>query len=151
MNNDVSIVLAGEAGQGVKTIELLMVEILKIQKHFFFISREYMSRVRGGINSTQILISDYPVNSYRDQTDLFISLTDNAEQRYKYHISDKTTILNKDRFIEIAKKNGNYKYANSVVFGYICAYIGSQENEGVNILRKKYSSKRANTFGIQKK
>ena len=141
MNNDVSIVLAGEAGQGVKTIELLMVEILKIQKHFFFISREYMSRVRGGINSTQILISDYPVNSYRDQTDLFISLTDNAEQRYKYHISDKTTILNKDRFIEIAKKNGNKKYANSVVFGYICAYIGSQVNEGMNILKKKYSSK----------
>jgi len=141
MKEELSVVLAGEAGQGIKTAELMMVEILKKQKYFFFISREYMSRVRGGINTTQILISDKPVNSFSARTDLMVALTGGVRERYNHRIDEDTLFVENKDFIEIAKKNGNVKYANSVLFGYLCSCIGAPGEQGVEIIKSTYSDK----------
>jgi 2-oxoglutarate/2-oxoacid ferredoxin oxidoreductase subunit alpha len=141
MNSEVSILLIGEAGQGIKTIEQLLVMILEKQKHFFFMSMEYMSRVRGGINSTQIVISDVPVNSARKKIDLFISLSDDAAGRYENRMDAGTVRAGSRAFLDIAGKNGDERYANSVVFGYLCAYIGSDTDAGADIIKEKYEKR----------
>lgn len=141
MSKEISIVLSGEAGQGIKTVELLMAELLKVRKHYFFISREYMSRVRGGINSTQIIISDIPVNSYSDQTDLFITMTNEVPKRYSHRISSDTVVLTGERFIEIAKGQGNEKFANTAVFGYLCAYISADEKTGIGMIKENFKKR----------
>ena len=57
MNNDISIVLSGEAGQGIKTVELLIIRALKNSGYNVFSTTELMSRVRGGNNTTEIRVS----------------------------------------------------------------------------------------------
>jgi len=51
--DEVSIVLCGEAGQGINTIELILVNILKKAGYNIFATKEYMSRIRGA--ATQAL------------------------------------------------------------------------------------------------
>ena len=51
---DVSIVLCGEAGQGIQTVETILVKAIKKSGYNVFSTKEYMSRVRGGENSTEI-------------------------------------------------------------------------------------------------
>jgi 2-oxoglutarate ferredoxin oxidoreductase subunit alpha len=47
---DIPIVLGGEAGQGIQTIEELLTKILKLNGYHVYATKEYMSRVRGGTN-----------------------------------------------------------------------------------------------------
>jgi len=65
MRNDLSIVLCGQAGQGIQTVEYLLTRILKLAGYNVFATKEYMSRIRGGTNSTEIRISSGPVRLTR--------------------------------------------------------------------------------------
>ncbi|WP_212505791.1 2-oxoacid:acceptor oxidoreductase family protein [Anaerotalea alkaliphila] len=60
MRESLSIVLSGEAGQGVQTIEAFLMEAISHRYHVFS-TKEVMSRVRGGNNSVEIRISGEPV------------------------------------------------------------------------------------------
>ena len=53
---DVSIVLCGQAGQGIQTVEKILVRCLKQSGYHVYATKEYMSRVRGGSNSIQIRV-----------------------------------------------------------------------------------------------
>ncbi|MDD4765136.1 MAG: 2-oxoacid:acceptor oxidoreductase family protein, partial [Atribacterota bacterium] len=53
---DISIVLCGGAGLGIQTVEQLLTRMLKMSGYYVFATKEYMSRVRGGSNSTQIRV-----------------------------------------------------------------------------------------------
>ena len=57
-SGDISLVLGGAAGQGVQTVEALLVSVLKREGYRVFACKEYISRIRGGSNSTEIRITD---------------------------------------------------------------------------------------------
>ncbi len=129
---DVSIVLCGEAGQGIQTVEKILVSILKLSGYFVFSAREFMSRIRGGSNSTEIRISDQPVNSFVEKIDVLIPLDDKAVGHVKWRIDENTIIMGKKEFIEgkskktseipftdLAKEAGNKLYANTVTVGVL--------------------------------
>jgi 2-oxoglutarate ferredoxin oxidoreductase subunit alpha len=46
--DDISIVLCGEAGQGIQTIEYVLTHLLKLSGYNVFATKEYMSRIREG-------------------------------------------------------------------------------------------------------
>jgi 2-oxoglutarate ferredoxin oxidoreductase subunit alpha len=48
---DISIVLSGEAGQGIQTVERLLLRLFKLSGYHVFSYSEFMSRIRGGNNS----------------------------------------------------------------------------------------------------
>jgi 2-oxoglutarate ferredoxin oxidoreductase subunit alpha len=75
---DISIVLCGQAGQGIQTVEKLLTRISKTAGYNVFATKEYMSRVRGGMNSTLIRISDKPVKSFADCIDILAPLSKGA-------------------------------------------------------------------------
>ena len=76
--DDVSIVLCGEAGQGIQTVEFLLTRILKLAGCNVFATKEYMSRIRGGANSTEIRVSDKRVCALVDRIDILIALNKGA-------------------------------------------------------------------------
>ena len=90
---DLSIVLCGEAGQGVQTVEKIFTKIVKKAGFNVFSTKEYMSRVRGGSNSTQIRISTKPVSAYLDRIDIIIPLSQEALEHVKKRISKKTIYM----------------------------------------------------------
>jgi 2-oxoglutarate ferredoxin oxidoreductase subunit alpha len=91
--DDLSIVLYGEAGQGIQTVENVLVRLLKISGYHVFATKEYMSRVRGGVNSTSIRVSSRPVSSYTERIDLLFALTQGDTKHLQKRISPQTVKL----------------------------------------------------------
>ena len=75
--NDISIVFGGSAGQGVQTIADALVTVLKKNGYSVFACTEFMSRIRGGSNSTQVRITEKKRSAYVRRIDFLFAL--NAE------------------------------------------------------------------------
>ena len=90
---DVSIVLCGQAGQGVQTVEFLLTRLLKRAGFHVFATKEYMSRVRGGANSTTIRVSDRRVQAFVSRIDILVALNQGAVEHVAERLSSGTLIL----------------------------------------------------------
>ena len=94
---DVSIVICGEAGQGIQTVESILVQAIKMGGYHVFSSKEYMSRVRGGENSTEIRISSKRLTSYVERIDILLALSDGAIEHLHQRITPETLILGDEK------------------------------------------------------
>ncbi len=156
MKEAVSIVLCGEAGQGIQTIENVLAKVLKLAGYHVYATKEYMSRVRGGVNSTTIIVSSRRINSYRESIDLLIPLSKGRTKHLSRRISKGTMILGEMQNIsegcendscrkidvpysKIATEIGNAVYSNIVAVGAVCGILGI-ENEAIEGSIKKYFS-----------
>ncbi len=145
--DDISIVLCGEAGQGIKTIEELVSSLLKQSGYNIFASKEYMSRVRGGSNSTLIRVSSKPVSAWKNQIDLLIPLDHTAIPHLGKRITDETIIIGEInptlevKFSEIAKKIGNPIYSNVVAVGVIAGLFKMEMSLLQNAVNKYFAKK----------
>lgn len=132
---DISIVIAGEAGQGIQTVEQMLVKLLHHSSYYVFSTKEYMSRVRGGSNSTEIRFSLLPVSCFVDRIDLLVILDDKAIDHVPSRITDDTIIIGDKKqvssishphvfsfdFLQTAKEIGNIVYANTIVIGLLAS------------------------------
>ncbi len=140
IQNDISIVLCGAAGLGIQTVEDLLTQVLKKSQYNIFATKEYMSRVRGGLNSTEIRVANFPIRAYLDRIDLFFVFSRGAYERHKERISEQTVIFgepenledcdyNKCKYIkevpltEEAIKLGNKVFTNSIAAGIIAGLL----------------------------
>jgi len=135
LEKEVSIVLGGAAGQGIQTIEESLTKILKLSGYNVFATKEYMSRVRGGINTTEIVISSEKQRSFLKRIDLLVTFKKGVLNHLKDRISDETIILGEKENIdeeflnnkniidipiqEISKNIGNILFSNTVGSGII--------------------------------
>lgn len=116
--NDMAIVLSGQAGQGVNTIENLLAHVLKREGYYIFTSKEYMSRVRGGCNSTLVRISDRPVEAYVERIDLLIPLIEESIPHLGARIGSSTLIAGSPAILEQAVESGAVAAGNCVEIAY---------------------------------
>jgi len=91
--NDIAVVLCGQAGQGIQTVEYLLTKIFSTAGFNVFATKEYMSRVRGGMNSTLIRISDKPVSAFVGRIDVLVPLNKGAVQHLEKRITPETVIV----------------------------------------------------------
>ncbi|NVM45738.1 MAG: 2-oxoacid:acceptor oxidoreductase subunit alpha [Candidatus Lokiarchaeota archaeon] len=156
-NQDLSIVLCGAAGQGIQTVEALLTKSLKKSGFYVFATREYMSRVRGGVNSTTIRVSSKAVRAYVDRIDVLIPLSDQAVPHLKERISQNTLIIGEKRFIdvipdlasekieisfeELSKSIGGKIYANIVALGAIMRLFKADNKILHSLLSEIFKSK----------
>lgn len=155
--NDLSIVLCGEAGQGIKTVEIALTRILKFAGFNVFATKEYMSRIRGGANSTEIRISSGPIQSYVDRIDLLIPLNRGTAMKQSDRFSDETIVIGEKDSIEevedlvgpafevafedIAKEIGKKIYSNIVAVGVVCGILDVDKEIVRNYLIDRFSEK----------
>jgi 2-oxoglutarate ferredoxin oxidoreductase subunit alpha len=90
---DFAIVLCGEAGQGIQTVEQILTRILKQSGYHIFGTKEYMSRVRGGSNSTLIRVSSEPVDAPVDRIDLLVPLDGKAVDHLGERVGKHTIVI----------------------------------------------------------
>ncbi|MBI4979358.1 MAG: 2-oxoacid:acceptor oxidoreductase subunit alpha [Spirochaetes bacterium] len=131
--DEVSIVLAGEAGQGIQSIEKILVALVKNAGYHVYATKEYMSRVRGGVNSTSIRIARYPVRAYIEKMDILVPLTADTTAHLSARRSRDTVVIGEKNagypdiieipFADIAKECGNTLYANSVAVGLLAGIV----------------------------
>jgi len=158
MRKDLSIVLCGQAGQGIQTVEYLLTRIFKLAGYNVFATKEYMSRVRGGINSTEIRVSSGPVSACVNRIDILISLNKGAVGHVEKRISPQTIILaeketiaddfdqTRYKFIDVpftkkATEIGNKIYSNVVAVGTVTGLFGIELHTVSEYVKIFFSSK----------
>ncbi|MFI4910911.1 MAG: 2-oxoacid:acceptor oxidoreductase subunit alpha [Sedimentisphaeraceae bacterium JB056] len=154
---DITIVLCGQAGQGIQTVESLLTKTLKLAGYNVFATKEYMSRVRGGLNSTLIRVCDKPVDAYCHRIDILAALEAGAVDHLGSRVSDDTIIIgNADSlksendnigdkydiaFTDIAKDVGGKVYSNTVAAGVVLAILGIDKEIFDNEIRNFFEGK----------
>jgi 2-oxoglutarate ferredoxin oxidoreductase subunit alpha len=156
--NDVSLVLCGEAGQGIQTVEQLFINIVKKAGFNVFSTKEYMSRVRGGSNSTQIRISTEPVTAYINRINILVPLSEDAITHLGNRVSKKTIIIGEKNhiknnknikgieipFSQYAKEIGNLVFSNTIAVGLLSALCSIDKKMVTEEVENYFSKKKKN-------
>ncbi|TET28623.1 MAG: 2-oxoacid:acceptor oxidoreductase subunit alpha [Candidatus Heimdallarchaeota archaeon] len=155
---DISIVLCGAAGQGIQTVEKFLTHVLHEAGYNIAASKEYMSRVRGGTNSTEIRISSNRVKAFVDRIDIFIPFNKTAISRQRKRITKDTLIIGEPENIlheldtdeynvieiswtKIAEEIGNRIYSNTIAAGVITEFFKVDKEFGRKYLRERFARK----------
>jgi len=158
MNQDISVVLCGQAGQGIQTVEYLLTRIFKLAGYNVFATKEYMSRVRGGTNSTQLRVSSEPVRAPVERIDILVALDRGSVRHVEKRISSRSIILaeketigddfdpSKHKFFDVpftktASEIGNKIYSNVVAVGAIAALFAVDLEMVGSYVEKFFSAK----------
>jgi len=149
---DVSIVITGQAGQGIQTVEKVFSDMLRTEGYNVFATKEYMSRVRGGANSTQIRVSSERVRACVNRIDVLLVLDENSVGRISGRIGKETIVIGefgegvpgineKVAFNSIAREIGNPVFANIVATGVILSILNVRKNVPEEYLEKAFARK----------
>ncbi len=159
--SELVVVMCGGAGQGIKTIEALLTHVLKRQGYNVFATKEMMSRIRGGCNSTELRVSSKPVTSHVERIDLLIALNDVAVEHLRSRITADTLVVgsadNLDgarekgllsdaqcvpvSFADMGRDAGSKLYANSAAAGLVLGVLDVEDSVLRDFLHEKFSAK----------
>jgi len=154
--DDVSMVLCGEAGQGIQTVEHLMIQTLKLSGYNVFSTQEYMSRIRGGNNSTSIRVSSKRVSAPVDRMDILIPFGEGAVKHIGRRISPDTLIIGEKKVFkdeydgdnsidvpisQIATEVGGPIFANTIASALMLRLFNVDIELFSDYLKKRFSGK----------
>jgi 2-oxoglutarate ferredoxin oxidoreductase subunit alpha len=160
-NEEVSIVLCGEAGQGIQTVEHILTQTLKLSGYHVFSSEEYMSRIRGGSNSTLVRVSSKRVSAPVDRIDFLIPFSPGAVRHVRSRISPQTVVLGDKRVYgneyqgeraidvplsQIASEAGGSIYSNTVAVALLAGLLKVDREVLDRYLRHHFSGKDESTI-----
>ncbi len=154
---EISIVICGQAGQGIKTVESLLTGMGKRFGLHVFSTKEYMSRIRGGMNSTEVRLSSRRVRGFVDRIDILVPLDPGGIGHVRERLSEETLTIGEEECLqtgegaagtqlavplkEIARKIGDVSYSNTVAVGVLAAILGCDREEGEDFIRGAFSAK----------
>lgn len=136
MQNELTVRISGEAGQGMQTIGSALCKVFKKAGYHIFANQDYMSRIRGGNNFFQIRVGERPFYTLREKPDITVAL-------------DKASItLGPENFLfnvpiyDMAKKTGGGEiFVNSVACGVILGVMKIDFSFLSEVLREAFSDK----------
>ncbi|NJE00946.1 2-oxoacid:acceptor oxidoreductase subunit alpha [Thermococcus sp. JdF3] len=168
--DEVSIVLGGAAGQGIQTVEGILTYALKRSGYHVYANKEYMSRVRGGINTTEIRVSSRRVRAFVRRIDILVPFKQGVLSWVVDRIGKNTVVLGERENVEesflgkvnlvevpptkLALETGSQLYLNTTVaglivglfhgdFGAVEEYIGKRfGDKGEKVVQKNIEAAR---------
>ena len=148
---DLNVVIAGAAGEGVQTVGEVFAETIAGHGYAVFAWQEFESRIRGGQNSYSIRISEKPVNAPAMRADILLALNDGAAMKYGPLIQTDGILIAEKKirgrmiaiaFSDIAQKElGNKIYANTMAVGALAAAMGMNIEILHAVLAQKFAKK----------
>ncbi len=147
--------ISGAAGDGIKSIGLIVAKAFSRHGYFIYGYDEYPSLIRGGHNTYQLLISEEPIHAPRKRVDMFVALNQEAIEWHKGEMDENTVLvvdssLNtegvKSRVMKVAaleeaKKLGDVVVKNSIFLGVTAAHFGISEEEMLALLKEELGHK----------
>ena len=133
---EVSLVLGGEAGQGLQTIGTVLARTAQSAGLHVLVTHEFMSRIRGGSNSTAVRIGASPVRAATNRIDVCVLLDADALPRLRGRLGEHTLLVcDPALFTEAAglvplalgalsEQVGGGLYTGSVVCGFLVRLLG---------------------------
>jgi len=126
-----NVLIGGEAGQGMFSVELELTEILSRLGYHFFATKNYMSRIRGGHNYHMVRVADGPVHALSGRPWDMIVATDSGEteRRHRPSLGEGGVFIGADRVgqIEAVAKDSfqDVTATSTILVGLILAFIGA--------------------------
>ncbi len=157
-SGDISLVLGGAAGMGVQTVEALLMAVLKREGYHVFSSKEYMSRIRGGSNSTEIRVTNKKRSAFVSRIDLLFAMDKDVVSHLEQRISRDTILLGERAkvcgvsgechvidvpFTRFANELGNPIYTSTVAVGVALGILKADEAVFEKYLREHFARKGA--------
>jgi len=135
MSKELTIKIAGEAGQGTQAVGAALARAFKKAGLHIFVNQDFMSRIRGGNNFSQLRVSEKPVYTLRHKSDITVSMDKESVNihrpgmtgggimildRQKFNITDDDEAFFDVPFYDMAKKTGGSElFANSAACGVL--------------------------------
>ena len=153
---DITIKIAGEAGQGLQTIGQLISKAFARNGLNVFANQVLQSRIRGGHNWFQIRVSAERVLAPNDTTDILIALDDESSRHIKELTKNSITLLDStlvglepDQGLKLnipleklAKDNGGSKLmANTVAVAAVLGVLEYDINILFDLIRESFGDK----------
>ncbi|MEW6100742.1 MAG: 2-oxoacid:acceptor oxidoreductase subunit alpha [Candidatus Omnitrophota bacterium] len=163
MKKELTIKIAGEAGQGMQTIGFALCKMFKNLGLDIFANQDYMSRIRGGNNFFQVRVSNEPLYALRRDSDIVVALDKQSVSIHGKNISSRgLLILDRNKFniteegkkfldapmYELAIKTGGSElFVNSVALGIIAGLCKIEFSAVEKILKDIFSDKSQEIIG----
>ena len=127
---EMNVLIGSEAGQGAFSVELELTEILSRMNYYFFATKNYMSRIRGGHNFHMIRVADHPVHALAGgKWDMVVALDAETERRHRPDLREGGIYLSREMTLEIGhtaqERFKNAAAGNSILVGVILAVLGA--------------------------
>jgi 2-oxoglutarate ferredoxin oxidoreductase subunit alpha len=154
LNNDVTIVLGGQAGQGIQTIEFILARVFKRSGYHVFSTKEYMSRIRGGINTITLRVSDRPIAALTRQIDILLPLDPAVLEHAGERVTDSTIVIGDPGALPsvqallevplaaIAKEAGGKIYENTAAVGVLAGILEADAAVMQSYLKEYFGDKK---------
>ncbi len=146
-----NILIGGEAGQGLKTISVILGKTLFRMGYNIFSSKDYMSRIRGGHNFIKIRFGTDEISGPVDKIDILVALNPETVEIHKDNLADDGVII-VDQDLDTEKNllylpaskiasEINKKALNTVYAGAVLKVLGLKLEESENIIKEYFSGK----------
>lgn len=155
-NADLTIKIAGEAGQGLQSVGGLLSRLFARKGYHVFANQVVQSRVRGGHNWFAIRISDRPVHSPSFQTDILVALDQEISCHLKELKKDSVVIFDsrlaafsfrQGRMLDVpmadlaSKAGGNKLMINTVAASLVLGLLNFGPEDLFAFLRQSFGKK----------
>ncbi len=153
-NLSTTVVIAGEAGQGLVTLSQILTKTLVRAGYYIVVTQSYQSRIRGGHNSYALRISNREIVAPTDAIDLLIALDRNSINLHLPELSDHGIVVVDDKvYSEIHPQVirapmadlADDKFSNSVALGIVASLLGLEKGMITKTLREFFDKHAHNT------
>lgn len=152
---DLTIVVGGAAGQGLRSIGLALVKAGAKAGFHVFATQDYMSRIRGGHNFFRIRFSEDEIFTTNQDCHLVVALDHDSVEFHKNDLDRGGLILcdpkdvqaNSEKifyvpFGDLAIEHGGHKImANSVALGAVWGLLGGEIDDIYSLLEDTWETK----------
>ena len=158
MNKELTVKIAGAAGQGMQTVGFILGKFLTRSGFHVFAIQDNESRIRGGHNFFQIRVSEKPLYSMTRKVDILIALDENSLTIHQEELSESAVIIFDDEQIKtrpeenyaggiplesLSIEKGRDKiYSNTVALGATISILGQDINTLETFLKEFFSHKK---------
>ena len=146
---DISIIIAGSAGEGIQTIGSLLAKVIQAQGYSVFSWQEYEPQIFSGQNSYRLRISESLKNAPTITADVLLSMNPKASKKYlpalhkngillsEFPIEGKHNIV--IPFSKISRGFGKEIFINTIATGAVCAMLGIENGKLSSIIKDTFS------------
>jgi len=152
MSVDISVLVGGEAGQGIQTVGHLMARTCHAAGLYVMMINDFESRIRGGHSFIQLRIGDRPVLGPAEKNHLIVGLDERTAELHVWELAEDGLLLVPEEksattlppsshridFKELAKKAGSKIMTNAVAAGVCMALLGAPFDHFENILKTTF-------------
>lgn len=158
MTIDITVIIGGEAGQGIQTVGELLAQAGHRAGLYIQAINDFESRIRGGHSFMQLRISDAPVNCPDHRVHLLVALTPETYDLHKDELAEDGVILVDQEeqcrtenaycvpITRLAKDAGGKIMANTVAAGACLGLLGGAADILKNVLAERFAGKSASVL-----